>query len=138
MPTHITPEARFLSSVESNLDGIGPISIGPASSCEDCRSSLGAPCPTAIALRKAETWEGLTLSGLESALEYSEDAFEEAFQVWEEEFSNSSCDSCGSYLAGGRYTAHGSDDETGQPYCLSVCVDCVLFHANGDTPENWG
>ena len=51
-------------------------------------------------------------------------------------FSSSQCDSCGSTLAGDRFTAHGiaADKEI---YHLDICVDCLMFHANGDEPEQW-
>ncbi len=53
----------------------------------------------------------------------------------------SQCGSCGSTLAGMRYDAHAIDHSPGEvdqdPIELSICVDCLCYHANGDEPENW-
>jgi hypothetical protein len=55
-------------------------------------------------------------------------------------FSWSSCDSCGSHLGGSRYAAHAvrrGDDGKIDIQHISICEDCMLFHANGDEPEVW-
>jgi len=55
-------------------------------------------------------------------------------------FSWSSCDSCGSHLGGMRYAAHAArrgDDGKFEIQHISICVDCLMYHANGDEPENW-
>ena len=55
-------------------------------------------------------------------------------------FSWSDCDSCGSTLGGDRHPAHGivqSDGDTlpkGTIIHMSICVDCLMYHANGETP----
>lgn len=54
----------------------------------------------------------------------------------ESHFSWSECDSCGSSLGGDRHPAHFLLD--GEIQHLSVCADCLLYHANGDEPESWG
>lgn len=51
-------------------------------------------------------------------------------------FSWSECDSCGTVLGGDRYPAYGIP-ETGDPIELSICSDCLMFHANGEEPEDW-
>lgn len=48
-------------------------------------------------------------------------------------FSWSSCDSCGSGLGGDRYAAHGFL-ENGELTHLEICPDCMMYHANGETP----
>lgn len=53
----------------------------------------------------------------------------------ESSFSWSDCDSCGSSLGGDRHPAHFL--YRGEIQHLTVCVDCLLFHANGDLPEDW-
>ena len=56
----------------------------------------------------------------------------------ESSFSWSDCDSCGSSLGGDRYPAYGTfrdDSDELQLVPLYICVDCVLFHANGVMPE---
>ena len=50
-------------------------------------------------------------------------------------FSRASCDSCGSSLGGSRDPAHFIHE--GEIVHCGVCVDCLLFHANGDVPEVW-
>ncbi len=58
--------------------------------------------------------------------------------IGEEEFSVSDCDSCRSSLSGGRSVAHGMGPEgDNNVYHVLYCVDCVMFHANGDLPESW-
>lgn len=49
-------------------------------------------------------------------------------------FSHSACECCGSYLAGDRTEAH-SFDSNGEILHWYICVDCVLYLANGDIPE---
>lgn len=54
-------------------------------------------------------------------------------------FSWSSCDSCGSTFGGDRFIAHAfiDNDHTNALLHLDICVDCLMFHANGDEPETW-
>ena len=60
-------------------------------------------------------------------------------------FSYSPCDSCGSTFGGDRYPAHAIHLETfgpdakrpGDVHHIEICVDCLMFHANGDEPETW-
>lgn len=51
-------------------------------------------------------------------------------------FSWSACESCGSSLGGNRYPAHYLDDN-GEISHMHVCTDCLMYHANGDEPEDW-
>jgi len=54
----------------------------------------------------------------------------------EAEFSRSSCEMCGSSLAGSRHAIAKIFPGTGkEPIYYSVCVDCLFFAANGDLPE---
>lgn len=54
----------------------------------------------------------------------------------EPNFSWHQCDSCGSSLGGDRYPAHGITED-GEIIHLDICVDCVMYHANGEEPERW-
>lgn len=45
------------------------------------------------------------------------------------------CFSCGSTFGGNRHPAHYLVD--GEIERERVCVDCLLYHANGDEPEDW-
>ena len=71
---------------------------------------------------------------------------EEAIQLANEgSFSWSACGSCNSGLGGDRYASHaihkqafGPDAQRpGDVHHIEICVDCLMFHANGDEPENW-
>lgn len=69
--------------------------------------------------------------------EYAEGDPEHSCETY---FSWSQCDGCGSSLGGDRSEAHGFyRDGSGalQSVEMSVCVDCMLFHANEDVPETW-
>ena len=66
----------------------------------------------------------------------SEDPTEDERDLADEaHFSWSACESCGSSLGGNRHAAHYLDE--GEIQHLSVCVDCLHFHANGDLPDTW-
>ena len=51
-------------------------------------------------------------------------------------FSWSQCDGCGSSLGGDRTESTGIDED-GESISLDLCIDCVMYLANGDEPENW-
>ena len=58
----------------------------------------------------------------------------------EASFSSVQCDSCGSSLAGDRLEAYGLYTEMNcelQTIKMDVCVDCAMYHANGEEPEDW-
>ena len=59
----------------------------------------------------------------------------------ESSFGWEQCDSCGSTLGGDRFPASGlyrpEDGADLESIEMTVCVDCVMFHANGDIPETW-
>ncbi len=107
----------FTDAIERELKGIGHISAGLASICGCC-------CQT---------------------LDVSEDEMaagcEDGSIIDEGGFSWQSCESCGSSLGGNRYAAHGFNGdptEDGTLVHLDICEDCLLFHANGDEPDQWG
>lgn len=59
---------------------------------------------------------------------------DEDLNIYDEgSFSWRACDSCGSSLGGDRYAAHG--DINGELTHFAVCVDCMIYHANGDLPN---
>ncbi len=58
----------------------------------------------------------------------------------EASFSSAQCDSCGSTLGGDRLDATGMwRDESGELVTIdmTVCIDCAMYHANGEEPESW-
>lgn len=66
-----------------------------------------------------------------------EEPTEEQRAVAEEpSFSCQPCDACGS-SPGDRHPAHGIDQASGDVLHLDICIDCVLYLANGDEPESW-
>jgi hypothetical protein len=55
----------------------------------------------------------------------------------EANFSAAQCDSCGSTYAGDKSPGYGMWTDNGQLITIEMvlCVDCVMWHANGDEPE---
>ena len=54
-------------------------------------------------------------------------------------FSWAQCDSCGSTLGGDRDVAFGLWTDEGE-HCrieMTICTDCIMFHANGEEPDEW-
>ena len=107
--------SNFTESIERELAGIGHIGTGLTSCC--------GVCCDAHDLSEEEMREGCETGDI----------------CDEGGFSSQSCDSCGSSLGGDRYAAHGFDGDPcdGKVIHLDICVDCLMFHANGDEPEAW-
>ena len=53
----------------------------------------------------------------------------------EPSFSWSQCEGCGSTFGGDRYPAHGFVE--GSLIHFEVCIDCLMYIANGEEPETW-
>ena len=108
----------FIKAVEHYCKGLH-VSPGAAACCAECRS----------------------IYDLDDDLS-NDEAQEILYDAAEPCFSWSQCDSCGSTLGGDRHEAHGipHDFKAGDDTIihLSICSDCMLFHANGDEPESWG
>ena len=102
--------SKFTESIDRELKGIDHIATGLASCCGECCSAFD--------LSESEMSEGC-----ENGTIYDEGGY-----------SNSACDSCGSTLAGDRYAAHGFGKD-GEVIHLDICENCLMFHANGDEPE---
>jgi hypothetical protein len=84
----------------------------------------------------------LSAYGIESDGRTVDEMQTELYGLEEASFGGCQCDSCGSTYAGDRHEAHGiatERDERGDVDIshLSICTDCLLFHANGDEPEEW-
>ncbi len=112
----------FTEAVERNLKGCEAFSVGACPGCEAC----GLFKPSRNTKKKR-------------------DGYERAFDRANEScFSWSPCESCGSSLGGDRHPAHFllegweklPKEERKIHHCL-VCTDCVMYHANGDEPEDW-
>jgi hypothetical protein len=56
----------------------------------------------------------------------------------ESSFSWSQCDSCGTSLGGDRHPGFmcwQDEADNWQDIAVELCTDCVMYHANGDVPE---
>lgn len=111
--------SKFHDSIAHYCKGF-TVAPGAAACCDECLSAYGIDS------------DGRTVDEMQEELYGQEEAG----------FSSAQCDSCGSTYAGDRHEAHGIEterDERGelQIYHLTICTDCLLFHANGDEPETW-
>lgn len=103
------------------------IATGPAASCRVCLREYGFDPDLT-----AESPE------FDAAQEYM-------YEHSEGSFSWSACESCGSTLGGNRHDAHAIHREAFGPNAkrpdevrhITICTDCLLYHANGDEPEAW-
>jgi hypothetical protein len=69
-----------------------------------------------------------------------EHAYGDAEHSCEASFSGEQCDSCGSTYAGDRLPGFGMWQDGDTLHCIdmTLCVDCVMWHANGEEPtEDW-
>ena len=104
--------SAFTEAIEHSLDGLEHASTGLAPQCPDCQSDYGmSPRMFYTAV-------------------ISDTVFDEG------SFSSDFCDCCGSSLGGSRYAAHAFD-KSGRLYHLEICVDCLMYIANGDEPDDW-
>ncbi len=90
------------------------LSCGICSKCSDCQSTFDAGELTLERLIQ----DGLTDEG---------------------GYSRSGCDCCGSSLYQMLYAGHAYVDLGGKQVLthLDLCVDCMLYIANGQLPERW-
>lgn len=72
------------------------------------------------------------------------DTCPQGYECDEGHFSRAACESCGSTLGGNRYAAHGfvwvrtpRHGRMEELVHFDICVDCLMYHANGEVPENW-
>jgi len=107
---------EFEQAIVANLPDDWTIAPGVSPTCPECQSAWG-------------------MSPREFYAAYERGAICE-----EGSFSRQSCDSCGSDLAGDRHDAHAIS-KIGIPnpevLHISICTDCLCYHANGDLPETW-
>lgn len=105
--------SEFTKSVEGGLQGCDAVSTGLCPGCEECAGDAG-----------------VDVSELGDLIENG--------TVWSEShFSSSPCDICGSSLGGDREVWHWLDKDGEIMHGDGVCVDCVMYLANGDEPEEW-
>lgn len=110
--------ADFLAAVQrSEADFAHGIAIGPAITCPTCEEIHDVPT-------RDERGRFLSRHARQEMM------------CDEGSFSWSECDTCGSTLGGNRYDAHGLPLRA-EPIHLDICVDCLMYFANGDVPESW-
>src|SRR5215475_6853029 len=107
--------SAYTEAVARGLRGLDAVSTGLCPGCDECADAYG----------------------YESQTDF--DADYEAGKVYDEgHFSWSACGICGSGLGGTREHWHALDEETDRLYHFDdACVDCVVYLANGDEPEDW-
>ena len=106
---------KYIESVEANLEGLTAVSSGVCPGCEVCRDELSP-----------------------------ESTMEEFYELWSEgkvdseaSFAWQGCDVCGSQLFGNFECWHAIDEDGEIIHGNHCCVDCVLYLAYGDVPEDW-
>jgi len=105
--------SKYTDAVESGLRGLEAVSTGLCPGCDDCADAFGY-----------ESTEAFT-------------ADYETGQVYDEgHFSWNGCGICGSSLDGTLEHWHAIDKETKRiVHFDDACMDCVLYIANGDEPD---
>lgn len=136
----------FTSNVAHNLRGVHFFSPGACVGCDDCGLA-----PTECTACEGNGWsyeddsetfktycQPCNGTGKIEPSEHDRECADEGGFSWQ------GCDSCGSPLGGTLYPAHGIIAETMEAAQskdreishFSICTDCVMYHANGDLPEN--
>lgn len=106
--------SKFTDAIEHNWPG-HTIACGAAACCDICLSAFGLDEERDLDKAQEQMYEQ-----------------DEGHFSWEE------CDSCGSRLGGNRHYAHALPYDTDEIVHIEICTDCLMFHANGDEPEDWG
>jgi hypothetical protein len=106
--------SAYTDRVAKNLEGIEFVSTGISPGCPECAKDLGFK--SVRALRRA---------------------YEQGGVADEPYFSRHPCDICGNRLGGDRESWHGVIDGRVTHFGGSggACVDCIVYLANGDEPE---
>ena len=102
----------FVESVVLHCEGHG-LAVGKSAICPICTEDIDT--------------EGLTVDAIQDILDTDH------CDTW---FAKSACDSCGSRFGGDRDAAHYVTTG-GDVIHYDICVDCIMFHANGDEPDSW-
>lgn len=119
MPAHAhqttSGARRFLKAHTAGLEGCEAVSTGLCGTCPQCQAD----------------WN------MEPARFYSEvengTVFSEGFFSWR------GCDICGSRLGGTFEPWHYVSKADGKiRHGARACIDCMMFLANGDLPDEWG
>ena len=106
--------SNYTQAVDDGLEGLKFPSVGPCPGCETCKTAFGFKT-----LKEFD--RGYAMGKI------SDDGG----------FSWSPCGICGTQLGGDRYVWHWVDDDDNIAHADNCCVDCLVYLANGDEPENW-
>jgi len=107
--------SEFTDAVERGLRGLMSASPGACPGCERCRDAFEP----------------------DMTMEEFDEAWHKGEVNDEPSFSYSGCGICGTTLGGDCYVWHWVSDDNTVEHEDDCCVDCALFLANGDEPENW-
>jgi len=108
-------QLAWMKRFEDGLSGMEGVSSGTCPGCPECMERDGYD---------------------------DEEAHEEAYQCGsldasdEPSFSWHSCGICGCGLGGDRHVWHWLDSGNEIVHESDACTDCVVFHANGDVPDD--
>ena len=105
----------FVAGIVASTQGLSAVSTGICPSCDECRQEYA---PDATPEEVEELWQ--------TGKVYAEPSFS-----WH------GCDICGSRLGGEFEPWHAIDANGDLIHGDRACVDCVVYLANGDQPENW-
>jgi hypothetical protein len=100
--------SEFSDRVKRGLEGLEHVSTGLCPGCETCAKNYGMPLEDFKVEYDALTYEG--------------------------GFSWRPCGICGNELGGNREVWHAIMDGEIRHY-PNACIDCVVYLANGDEPE---
>ncbi len=152
MPDPTARQQAWAEALEANLEGLEAVSTGLCPGCDDCRADWPDYQPDDEGYdHQTQTdwpapWHVPAIPGRYFASEAeAEAAAREAFEdAWssgavyaEPSFSWRGCDLCPSTLGGDFEPWHAIDAETGRLiHGDRACVDCIMFLANGDYPDD--
>lgn len=144
--------SAFTEAVERNLKGVHFISVGACPGCAEC-GLADRVCSECSGTSTVFVPSSNLLQGDEIEVACHACAGAGKFKATELEcetageghFSWLPCDGCGSGLGGQRFPLHGvvadTMDEAREAdkeiTHFDVCVDCLMYHANGEEPETW-
>jgi len=106
--------SAYTAAVARGLRGLKAVSTGACPGCQDCADAWGY-----------------------NNLDAFRDAWESGAVHDEASFSWSGCDICGSSLGGDMEPWHAIDANGELCHFAHACVDCILYLANGDEPDDW-
>jgi hypothetical protein len=105
-------QAAFLAAYEAGTEGMEFFSTGLCPGCAQCASNYSMDAD-----EFAAAWDAGKIEG-------------------ETHFSWQPCEVCGSTLGGDREPGHYRDRNDKICHLDGVCVDCIVYTANGDLPPD--